>query len=74
MQNANIARHVIVYTYKRKRYISVTKPCTYAAAKQSFYDELNTLNTFTLVQIYEADEARIALLQKLSATNINISV
>lgn len=74
MQNASVARHVIVYTHKRARYISVTKPCTLAAAKQAFDSELNTFSTFKLVHIYAADAARIALLQKLAVTNINISV
>ncbi len=46
--------YVIHYYYKNKLHTSTTKPCTYAQAKQAFYEELNSLNTFTLVKIVPA--------------------
>jgi hypothetical protein len=46
--------YVIYYKYKNKTYTTTTKPCTYAQAKQAFYEELNSLNTFKLVKIVGA--------------------
>ena len=46
-----IAVHTIYYKYKGKMYTSVTKACTLAQAQYAFKEELNSLNTFTLMRI-----------------------
>jgi hypothetical protein len=43
--------YVIYYTYKGQQYTTVTKPCTRAQARAAFDEELNSLNSFTLVRI-----------------------
>ncbi len=43
--------YVIHYYYKKQLHTAVTKPCTYKQAKQAFFEELNSLNTFMLVKI-----------------------
>ena len=43
--------YVIFYTYKGKKFTSVTKPCTLEQATESFHSELNSLGSFKLVRI-----------------------
>ena len=46
-----VAVHTIYYKYRGKVYTSVTKACTLAQAHYAFKEELNSLNTFTLLRI-----------------------
>lgn len=48
-----LAKHVIYYTFKNKRkiYNTITKACTYDEALAAFNEELNSLDSFTLVKI-----------------------
>ncbi len=46
--------YVIHYYYKKQLHTVTTKPCTYAQAKQAFYEELNSLNTFKLIKVVPA--------------------
>ena len=67
-------QHVIVYTYKSKKFYTVTKPCTLAQATAAFNEDLNSLNTFKLVTIYAAMPANIAALQRMQQRGENVSM
>ena len=43
--------YAIHYTYKGRKFCSVTKPCTREQAVDAFHNELNSLGGFTLVRI-----------------------
>ncbi len=47
--------YVIHYYYKKQLHTALTKPCTRKQAKQAFFEELNSLNTFMLVKIMPAN-------------------
>jgi hypothetical protein len=47
--------YVIHYYYKKQLHTALTRPCTRKQAKQAFFEELNSLNTFMLVKIVPAN-------------------
>lgn len=61
--NTPRAIHVIVYEYKGKREITVTKECTGAEALDIFHKEFNTFGSFKLVRVYIPDAAELEMLR-----------
>jgi len=46
-----VKAYKIVYVYKRKVFVTVTKPCTLAAAQIAFAEEVNAFGNCKLLSI-----------------------